>query len=258
MEHRPETLASLFELGRALTTGKEDTEARTLYEKAAAQGYASAQNILGVFYQAGRGGLAKDDREAARLFKLAADRGVALGAVNLGFFHETGRGGLAKSRGRASTSSPLTKETPRRRTNLGAFYRAGRGGLAKDDREAVRLYKLAADQGNAYAQANLADFYRDGRGGLAKDDREAARLYKLAADQGNAYAQADLGVFYELGHGWCCSCPSEVKGVAVVHGGSRLLLEGLDHHADRLKLKDGDIVTELTEDELDAQPAWDK
>ena len=27
---------------------------------------------------------------------------------------------------------------------------------------------------------------------------------------------------------------------------------------DRLKLKDGDIVTELTEDELDAQPAWNK
>jgi hypothetical protein len=27
---------------------------------------------------------------------------------------------------------------------------------------------------------------------------------------------------------------------------------------DRLKLKDGDIITELTEDQLDAQPAWNK
>jgi TPR repeat protein len=26
-----------------------------------------------------------------------------------------------------------------------------------------------------------------GRGGLPKDDREAARLYKLAADHGNAF-----------------------------------------------------------------------
>jgi hypothetical protein len=33
---------------------------------------------------------------------------------------------------------------------------------------------------------------RQGRGGLRKDDREAARLYKLAAAQGNAYAQAGL------------------------------------------------------------------
>jgi hypothetical protein len=32
---------------------------------------------------------------------------------------------------------------------------------------------------------------------LPKDDREAARLYKLAADQGLAYAQFNLGVFYE-------------------------------------------------------------
>jgi TPR repeat protein len=31
-------------------------------------------------------------------------------------------------------------------------------------------------------------FYEQGRGGLAKDDREAARLYKLAADQGHLLA----------------------------------------------------------------------
>ncbi len=68
----------------------------------------------------------------------------------------------------------------------------GLGGLQKDDREAARLYRLAADQGNANAQANLGFFYEKGRGGLPKDDREAARLYKLAADRGNEYAQAAL------------------------------------------------------------------
>jgi TPR repeat protein len=77
-------------------------------------------------------------------------------------------------------------------TNLGVFYETGRGGLPKDDREAARLYKLAANQGNAAGQAYLGIFYEQGRGGLPKDDREAARLYKLAADQGNAYAQAGL------------------------------------------------------------------
>ena len=34
--------------------------------------------------------------------------------------------------------------------------------------------------------------YQTGRGGLPKDDREAARLYKLAADRGNTIAQAAL------------------------------------------------------------------
>jgi TPR repeat protein len=70
-----------------------------------------------------------------------------------------------------------------------------------DDREAARLNKLAADQGNALAQVNLAVLYENGLGGLPKDDREAARLYRLAADQGNALAQVSLGVFYETGRG---------------------------------------------------------
>ena len=44
----------------------------------------------------------------------------------------------------------------------------------------------------AWAQGNLGHFYAQGRGGLPKDDREAARLYKLAADQGNENAKAAL------------------------------------------------------------------
>ena len=65
----------------------------------------------------------------------------------------------------------------------------GAGGLPKDECEAARLFKLAADQGNAQAQANLGTFYRDGRGGLPKDAREADRLFKLAADRGNTDMQ---------------------------------------------------------------------
>jgi TPR repeat protein len=64
--------------------------------------------------------------------------------------------------------------------------------MQQSDREAARLYKLAADQGNANGQTALGVFYEQGRGGLPKDDREAVRLYKLAADQGNEYAQAAL------------------------------------------------------------------
>jgi TPR repeat protein len=73
--------------------------------------------------------------------------------------------------------------------NLGFSYSQGLGGLAKDEREAARLYKLAADQGNAFAQVQLGFFYSQGLGGLAKDERNAARLYELAADQGNAWAE---------------------------------------------------------------------
>ena len=85
--------------------------------------------------------------------------------------------------------------------NLGIFYEAGRGGLPRDKRRAAALYRLAADQGDADAQVNLGIAYQEGQGGLPQDDQEAARLYKLAADQGNAYGQFNLGVFYEDGRG---------------------------------------------------------
>jgi TPR repeat protein len=71
-----------------------------------------------------------------------------------------------------------------------------------NDREAARLYKLAAAQGYANAaQYNLGVFYEHGRGGLAKNVREAASFYRLAADQGNTSAQCNLGVFYTDGRG---------------------------------------------------------
>jgi hypothetical protein len=87
--------------------------------------------------------------------------------------------------------------TPQHKTTSVAFIRRGRGGLPKDDREAVRLFKLAADQGNATGQANLGLAYLGGLGGLLKDERKAVRLFKLSADQGNSRGQANLGYAYE-------------------------------------------------------------
>jgi TPR repeat protein len=83
--------------------------------------------------------------------------------------------------------------------NLAWSSSNGRGGLPKDDKEAARLYKLAADQGNAAAQAHLGPMDANGRGGLPKDDKEALRRYKLAAQQGNDWAQNRLR---ELGQKW--------------------------------------------------------
>ena len=47
-------------------------------------------------------------------------------------------------------------------------------GVVKDDKEAVRLYSLAAQQGHSDAQYNLGLCYRNGVG-VVKDDKEAAR-----------------------------------------------------------------------------------
>ena len=70
-----------------------------------------------------------------------------------------------------------------------------------DDREDARLYKLAADQGNAAAQYNLGLCYRRGQIGVAQDYKEAVRWYRLAANQGQALAQYNLGDLYAKGLG---------------------------------------------------------
>ena len=66
--------------------------------------------------------------------------------------------------------------------------------------EAVRLYRLAAEQGDANAQFNLGVAYRNGRG-VARDFAEAVRWYRLAAEQGFAVAQNYLGAMYDNGEG---------------------------------------------------------
>ena len=62
-------------------------------------------------------------------------------------------------------------------------YRVGHG-VALDYKEAVKWYRKAADQGNAYGQCQLGHCYRDGEG-VAQDYKEAVKWYRWAAEQGN-------------------------------------------------------------------------
>jgi TPR repeat protein len=83
--------------------------------------------------------------------------------------------------------------------NLGAMYDNGRG-VRQDYDEAVKWYRLAADQGDAGAQSNLGVKYDLGRG-VPQDHVEAVKGYRLAADQGLADAQCNLGGMYDRGRG---------------------------------------------------------
>ena len=79
------------------------------------------------------------------------------------------------------------------------MYKNGRG-VVQDDGEAVRLFRLSAEQGNANGQNNLGVMYKNGRG-VVQDDGEAVRLFRLSAEQGNAAGQHNLGVMYKNGRG---------------------------------------------------------
>lgn len=67
-----------------------------------------------------------------------------------------------------------------------------------DDMAAVRLYTLAAEQGDAFAQCNLGEMHQNGEG-IRRDDEQASKWCKLAADQGNADAQVKLGLMFKTG-----------------------------------------------------------
>ena len=60
-------------------------------------------------------------------------------------------------------------------------------GVAQNYAEAVKWYRLSAEQGEATAQYNLGYMYEYGRG-VAQDYTQAMRWYRQAADQGHKRA----------------------------------------------------------------------
>ena len=72
--------------------------------------------------------------------------------------------------------------------------------MSKPDKEEVKRYRLAAEQGLADAQFILGSMYADGKG-VPQDDKEAVKWFRLAAEQEDAKAQNDLGVMYAKGRG---------------------------------------------------------
>lgn len=78
---------------------------------------------------------------------------------------------------------------------LGNQYEEGKG-VNKDPKEAARLYRLSAEQGNAKAQFLLANMLYLGTG-IEKNWIEACRFYELSARQKNVDAEYFLGSIYE-------------------------------------------------------------
>ena len=70
---------------------------------------------------------------------------------------------------------------------LGFMYDFGLG-VKENDKEAVKWYRMAAEQGNAKSQYSLGIAYEQGNG-VTRDLNEALKYYRLAAEQGEVAAQ---------------------------------------------------------------------
>lgn len=82
---------------------------------------------------------------------------------------------------------------------IGSIYESGYGGV-QDYKEAMKWYKLAADQGHTESQISIGTMYKNGLG-VTQDYAEALWWYKLAANQGDPYAQTLVGKMYKNGEG---------------------------------------------------------
>ncbi len=69
-----------------------------------------------------------------------------------------------------------------------------------DHATALRIFKVHAALGNAYAQNNLGFMYVKGAG-VPQDYAEAVKWFRFAAEQGNAGGQYNLGLVYGNGQG---------------------------------------------------------
>lgn len=81
-----------------------------------------------------------------------------------------------------------------------ALWQAARLHKAGDTALAVAIWKAWAGRGNIDAYYNLAIIHQHGDG-VPLDYSEAMRWYRLAADQGDKVAQLQVGLMYQTGQG---------------------------------------------------------
>jgi TPR repeat protein len=140
-----------------------DVRVRQLYQRAAELGLARAQNLIGYYYDHGKGG-EQDEVQAKQWFQRAAEQNHAI-AIN----------------------------------NLGLMWLHGKGGQL-DAVKARECFERAADLGDMRGMYNLASCVYNGNG-CTRSLTEAFRLFRQSADEGYALAQQFVGVMFDHGLG---------------------------------------------------------
>jgi len=220
-------LGYTYDFGKGVP--QDYTKAREWYEKAAAQGIAEAQILLGLLYAKGGQGVPQDYAQAAKWYEKAAAQGNANAQIYLGMAYYKGEGVPQDS---AQAAKLFQKAAPRGdvlvQYTLGALYFMG-DGVPQDYAKAREWYEKAAAQGNDFAQFKLGSLYEEGKG-VPQDYAKAREWYEKAAAQGNADAQVALGGLYFFGQGmpadiatargWFAKSATQGNALAMVHFGA--------------------------------------
>ena len=180
---------ALYELGRAYAANRQMAEAVSAYRKAADKGSSAAMVELGSLLVNGSAGQ-KDETEARTLFARAAQAGNARGAANLAALSADGGGSSDPAEARAMLTKAAETNSAEAQFQLGLMMANGVGG-PKDDVAARGMFEKAAAQGHPGALDWMGNFAESGRGG--PEDKSAAKsYYEKAAALGNDDAKAAL------------------------------------------------------------------
>ena len=197
-----------FELGyRAYSEGKY-TVAALMYSLAAKDGYAHAQNNLGVCCEKGLG-VPKDEAAAATWYGLAARGGYDVAWLNLGDCYRYGRG-IEKNEQEAFACYLTAAKNGLARAQYvvaGCYFDAEL--VDRDIQQAMEWYHKASVQGYNDAinkineiRANMTELYNYGVAAYdAGKYEDAVKFYTIAAECGHVGAQCNLGFCYQHGQG---------------------------------------------------------
>ncbi len=183
------------------------------FAKAALQGHAGAQTVLGYHYERGHG-VSKNYAEAVKWIRKAVDQDYPDGMFHLGRLYSTGKGVKASAReahkwfekaakggsADAIVALRLEREQALARPAHDKTDRARAAYDRKNYGEAAKLYREAAEAGNAVAQVGFGVLLRNGEG-VSRNEAEAVKWFRKAAGQGYARGQAQVGLRYVLGQG---------------------------------------------------------
>ena len=187
----------------------ESGNARAMYEfyqylshdeemlrKAAEMGYAEAQRTLGFMYRYGSKGYPLDPAEAVKWYTLAAAQGDREAEKSLDKLKDVISAQEEAAQGDAETQYQMA-------VRIGEHPELEIGGFSNETRskEALKWYRMAAENGHRGAQLDLAEGYAFGAWFARQDFEEAVKWYRKLAEQGDPMGQGMLGWLYATGRG---------------------------------------------------------
>lgn len=203
-----------LQMGRALYHGhteeedkrQENAQAALWFQRAAEQGDAEAQYLLGrLHYETGK----EPDslQTAVQWFEKSAEQNHLEGLRNLALCYAFGDGvksSKSKSQELYRRAFPICLELAEQGDSsaialMAKSYWLGQG-VKRDYALAAQWYEKSAAFGNLEAMCRLGEFYERGQG-VPKDAAISAEWYRKAANSGSPYGLYKLAFFYEKGCG---------------------------------------------------------